>query len=199
MSKALITVFGMQNDGKIHKEKARSVVEKLGLIRLNEEAVVVGAHDHHVELDHHDNSNNIGHHQQRSSSSSFELPGDYDYDYDYDYDDDDDDDDDDVEEEEEEVVAVEAVVVLGVEEIMELDYSKQRHLLQQAFEIFDENGNGFIEAEELKRVFDCLGLDCGWNMNDIENMLRVADLNFDGKVDFREFELMMMGLNNNNN
>lgn len=57
--------------------------------------------------------------------------------------------------------------------------------------IFNEDGNGFIEAVELKRVLECLGLDRGWNMGDIEKTVQVVDLNFDGKVDFSEFELMM--------
>ncbi|POO03891.1 Parvalbumin [Trema orientale] len=152
MSRALITVFGMQNDGKIHKEKARRVVEKLGLIRMDE------------EYDHMEEVNVEKYHDQ--SAGSFDLPG-----------------DDDGREE----VAVEAA--LGGEEME--DCSKRSELLRQAFKIFDENGNGFIEAVELKRVLECLGLDCGWDMDEIEKMLRVVDLNLDGKVDFGEFELMM--------
>ncbi|KAI6679127.1 hypothetical protein NL676_033008 [Syzygium grande] len=71
------------------------------------------------------------------------------------------------------------------------DASGRSELLREAFMIFDEDGNGFIEAVELKRVLECLGLDRGWNMGDIEKMVQVVDLNFDGKVDFSEFELMM--------
>lgn len=72
------------------------------------------------------------------------------------------------------------------------DGKKKSELLREAFKIFDEDGNGFIEAEELKRVLDCLGLmDKGWDMDQIEKMLRVVDLNLDGKVDFDEFEFMM--------
>lgn len=69
--------------------------------------------------------------------------------------------------------------------------SERQHLLHEAFKIFDEDGNGYIEAVELKRVLQCLGLDKGWDMNDIEKMLKVVDLNLDGRVDFSEFELMM--------
>ncbi|WCJ30546.1 Calcium-binding EF-hand family protein [Euphorbia peplus] len=88
---------------------------------------------------------------------------------------------------EEEVAAEE--VISGLEE----DGSrKKQELLEEAFKIFDENGNGFIEASELKRVLQCLGLDKGWDLNDIEKMMKVVDLNLDGKVDFHEFELMMM-------
>lgn len=128
------------------------MVEKLGLIRMDE------------EYDHMEEDNVEKYHDQ--SAGSFDLPG-----------------DDDGREE----VAVEAV--LGGEEME--DCSKRSELLRQAFKIFDENGNGFIEAVELKRVLECLGLDCGWDMDEIEKMLRVVDLNLDGKVDFGEFELMM--------
>lgn len=71
------------------------------------------------------------------------------------------------------------------------DVTERNRLLREAFEIFDEDGNGFIEAVELKRVLECLGLDKGWDMVEIEKMVRVVDLNLDGKVDFIEFELMM--------
>jgi Ca2+-binding EF-hand superfamily protein len=124
MVRALITVFGMENNGRIKKEKARRVAEKLG----------------------------------------FEV-------------DDEGDGDDDGDE----------VAVEGMEEV-----GKRKELLHEAFKIFDEDGDGYIEAVELKRVLDCLGLDGGWEMGEIEKMVRVVDLNLDGKVDFGEFQLMMM-------
>lgn len=127
---ALVTVFGMESNGRIKKESAREVVEKLGL----------------------------------GSGTGFELG-----------------------ELMDDEVPVEEV--LGELE----DVSKRSELLHEAFKIFDEDGDGYIDAMELKRVLDCLGLDKGWDMNAIENMVKVADLNFDGKVDFGEFEFMMMG------
>ncbi|XP_031262859.1 calmodulin-like protein 2 [Pistacia vera] len=130
MLRALTAVFGMEDNGKIKKEKARRVVEKLGLIYGEEE------------------------------KSSFDLPG------------------------EEEVPVEEALGELE-------DEKKRNELLREAFKIFDEDGNGYIEATELKRVLECLGLDKGWNISEIEKMLKVVDLNLDGKVDFGEFELMM--------
>ncbi|GMJ15802.1 hypothetical protein HRI_005249400 [Hibiscus trionum] len=86
----------------------------------------------------------------------------------------------------EEEVPLEEVLVMEEE-----DGSKRNELLRQAFKFFDEDGNGFIDALELKRVLQCLGLDNGWDMAQIEKMLKVVDLNLDGKVDFTEFELMM--------
>lgn len=138
MARALITVFGMETNGRIKKEKAKRVVENLGLI----------CHD-----------------DEDDDKSKFDLPGDDDHDE----------------------VPVEEV--LG--ELESDDGSKRNEMLLEAFKIFDEDGNGFIEAVELKRVLECLGLDNGWDMAEIEKMVKVVDLNLDGKVDFREFELMM--------
>ncbi|MED6162937.1 hypothetical protein PIB30_075185 [Stylosanthes scabra] len=143
--RALVTVFGMQNNGRIKKENARQVVEKLGLVQ-----------------DKNNNNNN----KVSSSPSRFELHGDGGL----------------LEGDE---VPVEEV--LGELE----DMSKRNELLHEAFKIFDEDGDGYIDAMELKRVLDCLGLDKGWDMNTIEKMVKVVDLNLDGKVDFGEFELMM--------
>lgn len=124
MARALITVFGMETNGRIKKEKAKRVVKNLGLICYDEED---------EDLD--------------------EVP---------------------------------------VEEVLgELESDKRNEMLLEAFKIFDVDGDGFIEAVELKRVLECLGLDNGWDMAQIEKMVKVVDLNLDGKVDFSEFELMM--------
>ncbi|TKY74606.1 Calcium-binding protein CML42 [Spatholobus suberectus] len=137
MVSALVTVFGMETNGRIKKENARQVVEKLGLMYGSE---------------------------GDKPSSEFELAEGGLLD---------------------EEVPVEEV--LGELE----DMSKRSELLHEAFKIFDEDGDGYIDAMELKRVLHCLGLDKGWDMNAIEKMVEVVDLNFDGKVDFGEFELMM--------
>ncbi|KAK7283019.1 hypothetical protein RIF29_12215 [Crotalaria pallida] len=140
MVTALVTVFGMQTNGRIKKENARQVVEKLGLMYGSKE----------------------------DKPSRFELVGEGGF--------------------MDDEVPVEDV--LGE---LEEDESKRSKLLHEAFKIFDEDGDGYIDAMELKRVLDCLGLDKGWDINTIEKMVKVVDLNFDGKVDFSEFELMMMG------
>ena len=76
-------------------------------------------------------------------------------------------------------------------ELEEEEKKAKEELLRRAFMVFDEDGDGFIDAKEIKRVLVCLGLDNGWDMSEIENMIRVVDLNLDGRVDFHEFELMM--------
>lgn len=71
------------------------------------------------------------------------------------------------------------------------DGLRQAELIHQAFMVFDKDGDGFIEASEVKGVLECLGLAKGWEMGEFERMVAVVDLNFDGKVDFSEFQLMM--------
>lgn len=126
----------MRENGRIKKEKAKGVVEKLGLIQGEEE------------------------------KARFDLPpgegGDE--------------------------VAVEEVIGEMAEEAAA---GKQSELLREAFKIFDVDGDGFIDTVELKRVLQCLGLDKGWGIREIEKMVRVVDVNLDGKVDFGEFQLMM--------
>ncbi|XP_057950981.1 calmodulin-like protein 6 [Malania oleifera] len=140
MVRALTAVFGMDANGRIKKERAHSVVKKLGLISNEED-------DKH----------------------SFDLMG--------------------------SGVSAENDDELGVEEVLgglegEGDW-RRMELLHKAFAVFDLDGNGFIEAEQLKRVLECLGLDKGWDIGQIEKMVMLADLNLNGKVDFREFETMM--------
>lgn len=61
--------------------------------------------------------------------------------------------------------------------------------LRQAFKVFDADGNGTISKAELKRVMDMLGE----KLSDaqIDEMMKEADTNGDGEIDFSEFRLMM--------
>ncbi|RZC89300.1 hypothetical protein C5167_029204 [Papaver somniferum] len=71
------------------------------------------------------------------------------------------------------------------------DGVRRSELMKGAFTVFDEDGDGYIDATEIKRVLECLGLAEGWDMDQFEKMIKAVDLNFDGKVDLSEFELMM--------
>ena len=55
--------------------------------------------------------------------------------------------------------------------------------------LFDQNGDGFIDAVELTAVLRKLGIEA--NDAEIQEMIEVADLNGDGKVDFTEFKLIL--------
>ncbi|MCL7033616.1 hypothetical protein MKW94_025790 [Papaver nudicaule] len=137
-AQALTTVFGMDAEGRIKKEKARKVVENLGLIGGTDE-----------------------------TNKNFELP--------------------DSLEEDQELKAEE--IVDGLDD--DQDGLRRTELIKRAFTVFDEDGDGYIDAVEIKRVLECLGLAKGWDMDQFEKMIRAVDLNFDGKVDLSEFELMM--------
>lgn len=50
------------------------------------------------------------------------------------------------------------------------------------YRVFDKNGDGFITADELKNVMSNLGEKL--SDEEIEDMIKEADLNGDGKVDF---------------
>merc|ERR1712093_812979 len=57
--------------------------------------------------------------------------------------------------------------------------------LRAAFKVFDKDGNGFISPQELRQVMIKLSEE------EIDSMIREADSNGDGQVDFEEFARMM--------
>ncbi|KAJ8618901.1 hypothetical protein MRB53_015087 [Persea americana] len=61
--------------------------------------------------------------------------------------------------------------------------------MREAFNVFDENGDGFISVEELRS----LGLKQGKTVEDCKKMIRQVDVDGNGMVDFTEFKLMMRG------
>merc|ERR1712183_240382 len=62
--------------------------------------------------------------------------------------------------------------------------------LAEAFKIFDKDGSGFIDAKELKNVMEGLGEDL--TDEEIDEMVKEADLNGDGKISYDEFVKMMV-------
>ncbi|XP_074652602.1 calmodulin-like [Tubulanus polymorphus] len=58
-----------------------------------------------------------------------------------------------------------------------------------AFKIFDQNGDGFITPTELRSVMDGLGEVI--SKEEVEIMIREADLDGDGKINYEEFLAMM--------
>ncbi|KAF5182331.1 Calcium-binding ef-hand family protein [Thalictrum thalictroides] len=59
--------------------------------------------------------------------------------------------------------------------------------VKEAFDVFDVNRDGFVDAAELQAVLCSLGLTGGSKMEDCEKMIRVFDENKDGRIDFNEF------------
>ncbi|KDP33016.1 hypothetical protein JCGZ_13047 [Jatropha curcas] len=63
--------------------------------------------------------------------------------------------------------------------------------VKEAFNVFDENTDGFIDAKELQIVLCRFGLKEGFELENCRNMIRAYDQNGDGKIDFSEFVKFM--------
>ena len=62
--------------------------------------------------------------------------------------------------------------------------------LREAFNVFDKDGNGFISASELRHVM----VNLGERLTDeeVDEMVREADIDGDGQINYEEFVKMMM-------
>ncbi|RDY01991.1 Calmodulin-like protein 8 [Mucuna pruriens] len=62
--------------------------------------------------------------------------------------------------------------------------------LKEAFKVFDKDQNGYISASELRHVM----INLGEKLTDeeVEQMIKEADLDGDGQVNYDEFVKMMM-------
>ncbi|XP_064601551.1 calmodulin-A-like isoform X2 [Liolophura sinensis] len=62
--------------------------------------------------------------------------------------------------------------------------------ITDAFKVFDRNGDGFISASELRHVMTTLGEQL--SDDEVENMIKEADVDGDGMINYEEFIRMMM-------
>ena len=60
----------------------------------------------------------------------------------------------------------------------------------EAFKVFDRDGNGFISAAELRHVMTNLGEKL--TDEEVDEMIREADIDGDGQINYEEFVKMMM-------
>ncbi|KAK9146075.1 hypothetical protein Sjap_005978 [Stephania japonica] len=63
--------------------------------------------------------------------------------------------------------------------------------IKEAFNVFDQNRDGFITVEELNSVLSTLGLKQGRTLEDCKRMIKNVDVDGDGMIDFKEFKQMM--------
>ena len=62
--------------------------------------------------------------------------------------------------------------------------------IREAFKVFDKDGNGFISAAELRHVMTNLGEKL--TDEEVDEMIREADIDGDGQINYEEFVKMMM-------
>jgi len=62
--------------------------------------------------------------------------------------------------------------------------------LKEAFRVFDKDQNGFISAAELRHVMTNLGEKL--TDDEVDEMIREADVDGDGQINYQEFVKMMM-------
>ena len=61
--------------------------------------------------------------------------------------------------------------------------------LREAFKIFDKNKSGYIEVSEIVSVTATLGQ--ALTEDELDEFMKEADANGDGKLDYEEFSRMM--------
>jgi len=62
--------------------------------------------------------------------------------------------------------------------------------IKEAFKVFDKDGNGFISAAELRHVMTNLGEKL--TDEEVDEMIREADIDGDSQINYEEFVKMMM-------
>uniref|UniRef100_A0A0A9DDR9 EF-hand domain-containing protein n=1 Tax=Arundo donax TaxID=35708 RepID=A0A0A9DDR9_ARUDO len=67
--------------------------------------------------------------------------------------------------------------------------------LKEAFRVFDKDQNGFISAAELRRVMTNLGEKL--TDEEVDEMVREADVDGDGHINYQEFVKVMMAKRRN--
>lgn len=61
--------------------------------------------------------------------------------------------------------------------------------IKEAFNVFDKDGSGKISSDELRHIMKSLGEDL--TDEEIQQMIREADTNGDGEIDYEEFVRML--------
>ncbi|KAF3543169.1 hypothetical protein DY000_02002387 [Brassica cretica] len=64
--------------------------------------------------------------------------------------------------------------------------------MKAAFNLFDQDGDGFITVEELKSVMSSLGLKQGKTLEGCKKMIMQVDVDGDGRVNYKEVGLAVV-------
>jgi calmodulin len=71
-----------------------------------------------------------------------------------------------------------------------LQDSEGEEEIREAFKVFDKDGTGFISAAELRHVMTNLGEKL--TDEEVDEMIREADVDNDGQINYDEFVKMML-------
>ncbi|KAL5008516.1 hypothetical protein ScPMuIL_014097 [Solemya velum] len=71
----------------------------------------------------------------------------------------------------------------------DIDDEDHEVALREAFKMFDRDGNGFIDADELRICMMNLGEKL--TKEEVEEMIKEVDIDFDGRMDYEEFVKLM--------
>lgn len=74
-----------------------------------------------------------------------------------------------------------------------MDERDEENDMKEAFNVFDQNGDGFITVDELRAVLSSMGLKQGRTIEDCKRMIIKVDVDGDGRVNYNEFKQMMKG------
>merc|ERR1712152_45172 len=74
---------------------------------------------------------------------------------------------------------------------IKVDYENAEDEIREAFQVFDGDGNGFINRQELAVVMGNLGESL--TQEEIQGMIDQADIDGDGCINYEEFYTMMSG------
>ncbi|KAJ1387857.1 EF-Hand 1, calcium-binding site [Sesbania bispinosa] len=74
-----------------------------------------------------------------------------------------------------------------------MDERDEEEDMREAFNVFDQNRDGFITVDELRAVLSSLGLKQGRTVEECKRMIMKVDVDGDGMVNYKEFKQMMKG------
>lgn len=82
---------------------------------------------------------------------------------------------------------------LGSEELSALFAEEEPSLeeVKEAFDVFDEDRDGFIDARDLQRLLCNLGFGEASSFHACQRMIRAFDTDGDDRIDFNEFAIFM--------
>ncbi|XP_057771131.1 probable calcium-binding protein CML46 [Salvia miltiorrhiza] len=78
---------------------------------------------------------------------------------------------------------------MGAGEIFQIFEEREPSLgeVREAFDVFDEKRDGFIDEKELQKVMCALGFKEGMEMENCRRMIEAVDQDGDGRIGFHEF------------